>query len=229
MAPLIPLGADKCLALGFQTIVDPFRNLLPASDFADKIALIVVTRLFGLKGGEVTPLFYIGSPPIMRSLMCCRRRSRCSPAWASSPCSRAGPTRRSRRPSAHADSPVAHARRQIRYRTNYPAQSSPSLLGAKPYHHRVDASHGYLPHARNSSSQSRSCGDGLRLLRRTRVVTPYRGDHPARRAPQARSPAGSLRPHVLRARTPCPGSPSRRCAAHRHAAVGMKSVSSEIR
>ena len=55
------LGTDKYLGLGIPTIVDAFHQPLPAYDFAGKIAFTVVTLASGFKGGEVTPLFYIGA------------------------------------------------------------------------------------------------------------------------------------------------------------------------
>lgn len=55
------LGTDKYLGLGIPTIVDAFRQPLPAYDFAGKTAFTVVTLASGFKGGEVTPLFYIGA------------------------------------------------------------------------------------------------------------------------------------------------------------------------
>ncbi|WP_197337306.1 voltage-gated chloride channel family protein [Ralstonia solanacearum] len=55
------LGTDRYLGLGIPTIVEAFHNPLPAYDFAGKIAFTVVTLSSGFKGGEVTPLFYIGA------------------------------------------------------------------------------------------------------------------------------------------------------------------------
>ncbi|WP_227461539.1 voltage-gated chloride channel family protein [Cupriavidus pauculus] len=60
-AAAMALGTDKYLGLGIPTIVDAFHNPLPACDFAGKIAFTVVTLASGFKGGEVTPLFYIGA------------------------------------------------------------------------------------------------------------------------------------------------------------------------
>ncbi|WP_194270624.1 voltage-gated chloride channel family protein [Glaciimonas soli] len=55
------LATDRYLGLGIPTIVEAFSQPLPAYDFAGKIAFTVVTLASGFKGGEVTPLFYIGA------------------------------------------------------------------------------------------------------------------------------------------------------------------------
>lgn len=60
-AASMALGTDRYLGLGIPTIVEAFHNPLPAYDFAGKIAFTVVTLSSGFKGGEVTPLFYIGA------------------------------------------------------------------------------------------------------------------------------------------------------------------------
>lgn len=57
----LALGTDRYLGLGIPVIVDAFRNPLPAYDFAGKAAFTIVTLASGFKGGEVTPLFYIGA------------------------------------------------------------------------------------------------------------------------------------------------------------------------
>ena len=54
-------GGDKYLGLGIPTIVDAFQQPLPAYDFIGKLAFTVTTLAAGFKGGEVTPLFYIGA------------------------------------------------------------------------------------------------------------------------------------------------------------------------
>lgn len=51
----------KYLGLGVPTIVAAFTTKLPAYDFAGKFVFTGVTLGTGFKGGEVTPLFYIGS------------------------------------------------------------------------------------------------------------------------------------------------------------------------
>ena len=43
------------------TIVAAFNQQLPTCDFAIKLALTVLTLSAGFKGGEVTPLFFIGA------------------------------------------------------------------------------------------------------------------------------------------------------------------------
>ena len=61
VAGAMALGTDRCLGLGIPVIVDAFRTPLPAYDFAGKAAFAIVTLASGFKGGEVTPLFYIGA------------------------------------------------------------------------------------------------------------------------------------------------------------------------
>ncbi len=51
----------KYLGLGVPTIVASFSTRLPVHDFAAKTLFTAVTLGSGFKGGEVTPLFYIGS------------------------------------------------------------------------------------------------------------------------------------------------------------------------
>ncbi|WP_255484139.1 voltage-gated chloride channel family protein [Granulicella sp. 5B5] len=51
----------KYLGLGVPTIVAAFHGRLPVYDFAGKFIFTSVTLGTGFKGGEVTPLFYIGS------------------------------------------------------------------------------------------------------------------------------------------------------------------------
>ncbi|UTH73792.1 voltage-gated chloride channel family protein [Chromobacterium sp. IIBBL 290-4] len=55
------LNVDAYLGLGVPTIVSAFQQPLPAYDFAGKLAFTVATLGSGFKGGEVTPLFYIGA------------------------------------------------------------------------------------------------------------------------------------------------------------------------
>lgn len=59
MATLI--DGDRYLGLGIPTIVDAFQQPLPAYDFIGKLGFTVATLASGFKGGEVTPLFYIGA------------------------------------------------------------------------------------------------------------------------------------------------------------------------
>jgi H+/Cl- antiporter ClcA len=51
----------KYLGLGIPTIVASFTSRLPVYDFAGKTLFTAVTLGSGFKGGEVTPLFYIGA------------------------------------------------------------------------------------------------------------------------------------------------------------------------
>ena len=55
------IGTSKFIGLGIPTIVNAFDQQLPASDFALKLILTVITLSAGFKGGEVTPLFFIGA------------------------------------------------------------------------------------------------------------------------------------------------------------------------
>lgn len=55
------LGADKYLGLGIPTIVQAFQEPLPGYDFLGKLGFTALTLGAGFKGGEVTPLFYIGA------------------------------------------------------------------------------------------------------------------------------------------------------------------------
>ena len=52
---------SKYLGLGVPTIVASFQDKLPPYDFAGKFLFTTLTIGTGFKGGEVTPLFYIGS------------------------------------------------------------------------------------------------------------------------------------------------------------------------
>ena len=55
------LKTPQFLGLGVPTIVSAFAQPLPAYDFVGKFGFTVVTLASGFKGGEVTPLFYIGA------------------------------------------------------------------------------------------------------------------------------------------------------------------------
>lgn len=55
------LGTTKYIGLGIPTIVDSFKMQLPYYDFLIKIILTIITLAAGFKGGEVTPLFFIGA------------------------------------------------------------------------------------------------------------------------------------------------------------------------
>ena len=51
----------RYLGLGLTTISAAFQTSLPAYDFLAKIAFTAMTLATGFKGGEVTPLFFIGA------------------------------------------------------------------------------------------------------------------------------------------------------------------------
>ncbi|WCM41350.1 voltage-gated chloride channel family protein [Flavobacterium sp. CBA20B-1] len=55
------LGTTKYIGLGIPTIVEAFETQVPAYDFVLKMLLTVITLSAGFKGGEVTPLFFIGA------------------------------------------------------------------------------------------------------------------------------------------------------------------------
>ncbi len=58
---VLAVGTTKYIGLGIPTIVASFNGKLPVYDFAAKFLFTAVTLGTGFKGGEVTPLFYIGS------------------------------------------------------------------------------------------------------------------------------------------------------------------------
>ncbi len=60
---LIFLSADmqRFMGLGLETILSSFHTELPKFDFLLKIFFTVLTLSSGWKGGEVTPLFFIGA------------------------------------------------------------------------------------------------------------------------------------------------------------------------
>lgn len=55
------LGADRYIGLGIPTIVEAFQQPLAPYDFAAKMAFTIASLGSSFKGGEVTPLFYIGA------------------------------------------------------------------------------------------------------------------------------------------------------------------------
>lgn len=55
------MGTTKYIGLGIPVISDAFHQPLPYWDFALKMAFTIVTLAAGFKGGEVTPLFFIGA------------------------------------------------------------------------------------------------------------------------------------------------------------------------
>jgi len=61
MAAVWAIGTTKYIGLGIPTIVNSFDQQLPAYDFILKMAFTIITLSAGFKGGEVTPLFFIGA------------------------------------------------------------------------------------------------------------------------------------------------------------------------
>ncbi|MEJ5051666.1 voltage-gated chloride channel family protein [Chryseobacterium culicis] len=55
------MGTTRYIGLGVPVIVESFEKQLPFYDFALKMVLTIVTLSAGFKGGEVTPLFFIGA------------------------------------------------------------------------------------------------------------------------------------------------------------------------
>ncbi|MFT5643643.1 MAG: H+/Cl- antiporter ClcA [Janthinobacterium sp.] len=55
------LGADRYIGLGIPTIVESLQQPLAPYDFAAKMVFTITSLASGFKGGEVTPLFYIGA------------------------------------------------------------------------------------------------------------------------------------------------------------------------
>ena len=55
------IGTTKYIGLGIPTIVAAFQGRQPPYDFAAKLLFTAVTLGAGFKGGEVTPLFFIGA------------------------------------------------------------------------------------------------------------------------------------------------------------------------
>lgn len=61
VAILVYFIGTKYIGLGIPTIVESFTNQMNSYDFAIKIILTTFCIAFGFKGGEVTPLFFIGA------------------------------------------------------------------------------------------------------------------------------------------------------------------------
>lgn len=55
------MGTSRYIGLGVPVISESFTTQLPAYDFLLKIAFTALTLGVGFKGGEVTPLFFIGA------------------------------------------------------------------------------------------------------------------------------------------------------------------------
>ncbi len=60
-ALVFAVGTTKYIGLGIPTIAESFASKLPPWDFLGKFIFTVLTLGSGFKGGEVTPLFYIGA------------------------------------------------------------------------------------------------------------------------------------------------------------------------
>lgn len=60
-AAVLITGTTQYIGLGIPTIVNSFSEKLPPYNFAAKFLFTVGTLGSGFKGGEVTPLFFIGS------------------------------------------------------------------------------------------------------------------------------------------------------------------------
>jgi H+/Cl- antiporter ClcA len=60
-AGVFAFGADRYIGLGIPTIVEAFQQPLAPYDFFNKLVFTVASLGSGFKGGEVTPLFYIGA------------------------------------------------------------------------------------------------------------------------------------------------------------------------
>lgn len=54
-------GTTKYIGLSIPTIVESFNQQMPTYSFAIKMGLTILTLSAGFKGGEVTPLFFIGA------------------------------------------------------------------------------------------------------------------------------------------------------------------------
>lgn len=55
------MGTTRYIGLGVPVTVESFEKQLPLYDFALKMIFTIVTLSAGFKGGEVTPLFFIGA------------------------------------------------------------------------------------------------------------------------------------------------------------------------
>lgn len=60
-AVVVAIGTTKYIGLGIPIIESAFHHELPPYDFLLKLLFTVVTLSVGFKGGEVTPLFFIGA------------------------------------------------------------------------------------------------------------------------------------------------------------------------
>ncbi|PKF73580.1 chloride channel protein [Chryseobacterium sp. PMSZPI] len=55
------MGTTRYIGLGVPIIVESFQKQLPLYDFILKMIFTIITLSAGFKGGEVTPLFFIGA------------------------------------------------------------------------------------------------------------------------------------------------------------------------
>ena len=55
------MGTTRYIGLGVPIIVESFEKQLPLYDFVLKMIFTIITLSAGFKGGEVTPLFFIGA------------------------------------------------------------------------------------------------------------------------------------------------------------------------
>lgn len=55
------MGTTRYIGLGIPVILESFEKQLPLYDFTLKMIFTIVTLSAGFKGGEVTPLFFIGA------------------------------------------------------------------------------------------------------------------------------------------------------------------------
>ncbi|WP_343608221.1 voltage-gated chloride channel family protein [Chryseobacterium oranimense] len=60
-AAVFAMGTTRYIGLGIPVILESFEKQLPIYDFALKMIFTIVTLSAGFKGGEVTPLFFIGA------------------------------------------------------------------------------------------------------------------------------------------------------------------------
>lgn len=58
---VLALGTTRYIGLGIPVIMESFEHQLPIYDFALKMVFTIITLSAGFKGGEVTPLFFIGA------------------------------------------------------------------------------------------------------------------------------------------------------------------------
>ena len=58
---VLVMGTTRYIGLGVPVIVESFEKQLPLYDFALKMIFTIITLSAGFKGGEVTPLFFIGA------------------------------------------------------------------------------------------------------------------------------------------------------------------------